>query len=60
MARKQTNMSLPAETLERLDGIAAMLGVNRTKALELIMRHLVAEAPRVVVSAAALREEALR
>ena len=59
MARKQTNMSLPAETLERLDGIAAMLGVNRTKALELIMRHLVVEAPRVVVSAAALREDAL-
>jgi predicted DNA-binding protein len=60
MARKQTNLSLPEETLTRLDAIANMLGVSRTKALELLLRHLVVEAPKVRVSAAALREDALR
>ena len=54
MARKQTNMTLPQETLDRLDSIARMLGCSRTKALEVLLRFVVFHPPRADVSTADL------
>tara|TARA_R110002110_G_scaffold4870_7_gene24633 strand:- start:579 stop:761 length:183 start_codon:yes stop_codon:yes gene_type:complete len=54
MARKQTNMTLPQETLDRLDDIARMLGCSRTKALEMLLRFVTFHPPRAEVSTAAL------
>ena len=54
MARKQTNMTLPQETLDRLDSIAKTLGCSRTKALEVLLRFVVFHPPRAEVSTADL------
>ena len=54
MARRQTNMSLPQETLDRLDSIARLLGCSRTKALEVLLRFVVFHPPRAEVSTADL------